>query len=270
MVCLLNTKVYKSTIKDFNPQLPLEGDLSFLSGKNMQNLYISPAVSDAMESKDSRSPLHVDVISDITCPWCYIGKRRLEKALQTLRGKLEVTVEYHPFELNPHISDNGSDQKEFLINKFGGPDQYERMTSHVSDIALKEGLTFNFDIQHVLPNTRRLHALILFSKARGKQLQLTEAFFKAYFTDGVDLSDKGNIIEIAGRCGMDRSEVEKISTDERALQMISASEENVQRMGIHSVPFYIINHAYGISGAQPTEVFVKTFEEIASNLPLTT
>lgn len=215
-----------------------------------------------MESKNIQPTVHIDVISDVTCPWCYIGKRRLENAIGVLSEKFDIVVEYHPFELNPHVSVQGTGQKEFLANKFGSQDHYERISSHVAQIASQEGLLFDFEKQMVLPNTRKIHALILFSKSSGKQTELVEHFFKAYFTDGVDLSDNEKIIEIAAQSGIERPEAEKIITDERSMNLIAEAEKNVQDLGIHAVPFYIINSKYGVSGAQPSDVFVKTIEDI--------
>lgn len=184
-----------------------------------------------------------------------------------MKDTVEFTIEYHPFELNPHIPQEGFDQKEFLINKFGSPDHYERLTGHVTQVASGEGLKLNFDKQSVTPNTRKLHALILFGKSMGKQLQLVDDFFKAYFTDGIDLSNTTNILEIASRNGLNIAEAERVITDERSMKLIEEAERNVQELGINAVPFYILNSKYGISGAQPPEAFVKTFEEIISSIP---
>lgn len=210
--------------------------------------------------------IHIDVISDITCPWCYIGKKRLEKAVEELSDSVKFTIEYHPFELNPHIPPEGFDQREFLINKFGSPDHYERTTGQVTQIAAQEGLTFNFEKQTVMPNTRRLHALMLFAKGKGKQLHLVDSFFKAYFTDGIDLSRAENIVKFAYEIGMERAEAETVIADDRSMTLIAEAEKNVQSLGINAVPFYILNSKYGVSGAQPAETFIKTFEEILGSI----
>src|SRR5688572_33360049 len=116
--------------------------------------------------------IKVDIVSDVVCPWCYIGKRRFEKAIDTLKDKFEFEVEYHPFELNPDTPLNGVNQKEHLTRKFGGEDRYNQLTNHVTKVAQDEGLQFDFENQHVLPNTRNAHRVIQFAKQEGKQLEV--------------------------------------------------------------------------------------------------
>lgn len=137
--------------------------------------------------------IKIDVLSDVVCPWCYIGKRRLEKAMDQLVSEYDFKIEYHPFELNPYLPLSGVDQKEYLAEKFGGMDQYSLITARTAAIALQEGLELNFSRQAVSPNTRKAHALIQLAKEEGKQPEMVETFFKAYFTDGIDLSKDENL-----------------------------------------------------------------------------
>ena len=115
----------------------------------------------------SKTKIKIDVISDVVCPWCYIGKRRLEKAIEQASDQFDFEVVYRPFELNPGIPANGINQKEYLTNKFGGEERYEQITSHTTTVAANDGLQFNFDIQKVSPNTRNLHVVIRLAKDEG-------------------------------------------------------------------------------------------------------
>ncbi len=206
--------------------------------------------------------IKIDVVSDVVCPWCYIGKRRLEKAVVELSSAYDFEVEYHPFELNPTIPESGFNQREYLTKKFGGEDQYAEISNRVKGVAAEEGLDFDFSKQLTSPNTRKAHSLIQFAREEGKQLEVKEAFMKAYFTDGVDLSNKENLISVATNAGLDKEKVKKVLEDENAPIQIALAEHELSKLGISGVPFYIINNKYGISGAQPKETFIKAFQEI--------
>jgi predicted DsbA family dithiol-disulfide isomerase len=211
----------------------------------------------------TKPTLKIDVVSDVVCPWCYIGKRRLEKAIQQVSDQIDVTVEYHPFELNPDMPAEGRNQRDYLIKKFGSESKYEQITSHVTATAAQEGLAFDFAKQNLSPNTRQSHRLIYFAKQQGKQLEMKEALMKAYFTDGVDLTKKENLIHVASSVGLDANEVKLFLNSDEGLNEVVAEEKlNVQR-GISGVPFFIINNHYGVSGAQPSDVFANAFLEIS-------
>lgn len=210
-----------------------------------------------------KQKIKIDVVSDVVCPWCYIGKRRLEKAVQSLSDKYDFDITYHPFELNPHIPATGLNQKEYLTNKFGGEERYNQITGHVTRIAAEEGLTFNFQKQAVSPNTRNAHRIIQWAKAFNKQLEVKEAMMKAYFTDGVDLSKPENLASIAQTVGLNKSEVEAILQSSTGFAEVEQAEKEMQKLGITGVPFYIIQNKYGLSGAQPSATFIEAIEEAA-------
>lgn len=207
--------------------------------------------------------IKIDIVSDVVCPWCYIGKRRLEKALDELKGTFDFDLEYHAFELNPDMPVTGVNQRAYLTEKFGSESRYEQITNHTTQVAAQEGLSFDFSRQKVSPNTRKAHAIIQFAKASNNQLPVVEALFKAYFTEGADLSDDQNLVDIAVSAGMDRNEVEKLITTDDALVQVALAEKEVAKLGISGVPFYIINSRYGVSGAQPAETFISAIREIA-------
>lgn len=210
--------------------------------------------------------IKIDVVSDVVCPWCYIGKRRLEKAMQQLSSEYTFEVEYHPFELNPDMPVQGANHKAYLVDKFGSEDRYDQITNHTTQVAASEGLTFNFDKQNTSPNTRKAHAVVQLAKSKGKDLAVIEDLFKAYFTEGIDLTDDKNLIEVAVQAGLDRQSVELLLADESALKHIVVMEKELSKLGISGVPFYIINSKYGVSGAQSSETFMQVFKEVSQEV----
>jgi predicted DsbA family dithiol-disulfide isomerase len=213
--------------------------------------------------------IKIDIVSDVVCPWCYIGKRRLEKAIGLLADEFLFELEYHPFELNPEMPEQGVDQKAYLVNKFGGETKYWQITERTTQVAAEEGLLFHFHKQGISPNTRRIHSLIQAAREEGKQPEVVEAFFKAYFTDGIDLSKEENLVYTAVAAGIQQEKVKNILSDDAEQMAIVFAEEEMYKLGITGVPFYIINNRYGVSGAQPTETFVKALREIGSELTTT-
>jgi len=208
--------------------------------------------------------IKLDIVSDVVCPWCYIGKRRVEKAMAELADEFDFEVRYLPFELNPIIPATGVNQKEYLTAKFGGPAQYEKITRHVTDVAAGEGLAFDFERQHVAPNTRQAHRVIWLAGREGAQARVKEALMKAYFEQGVDLSQAENLAAIATGAGLPAERVKNfLNTDEGAREVAALEVIHPQR-GITAVPFYIVNDRVGISGAQTPDVFVRAFREISA------
>jgi predicted DsbA family dithiol-disulfide isomerase len=218
-------------------------------------------MSTCIQQKKMKPQIKIQIISDVVCPWCYIGKRRIEKAMQTLDGEFDFDVEYLPFELNPNIPKEGLDQKEYFSKKFGA-EKFKQLSAHVADVAAQEGLRFDFDKQKISPNTNNAHRMIWLAKQSGKQHQVKEALMKAYFEDGVDLTKDENLVGLAASVGMDAKEMAAfLKSTEGTAQVNELQQLNHQR-GISGVPFYIINNQYGISGAQPSDVFVKALKEI--------
>ncbi len=209
----------------------------------------------------------VDVVSDIVCPWCYIGKRRLEKAVASLRDEFEFEINYLPFELNPGMPKEGKNQAAYLTAKFGGAARYKELTDNVTKVAATEGLMFNYQKQTKSPNTKDSHRLIWLAKTEGCQAAVKEALLKAYFEDGIDLTQSKNLIHITVAAGLDPIKVKNLlDTDEGMVEVAYLQELNRQR-GITGVPFYIVNHKFGISGAQMAENFVRAFRDIAGKVP---
>jgi predicted DsbA family dithiol-disulfide isomerase len=217
----------------------------------------------------SKPKIKIDIASDVVCPWCYIGKRRIEKAMTELSDQFEFDVSYLPFELNPQTPKEGFNQKEYLTKKFGSEEKYNQITSHVASVAAEEGLKFDFSKQKVSPNTRDAHRILLFAKQEGKQLAAKEAFMKAYFEDGVDLTKKENLLAISEQVGLKTQRIAALLDSDEGLAEVIMSEQANHQRGISGVPYYIINNQYGISGAQSSEVFVQALTQIG-NQPVTT
>lgn len=212
----------------------------------------------------TKPTIKVDIVSDVVCPWCYIGKRRIEKAMDALKDKYSFELEYHPFELNAQLPREGTNQKAYLAAKFGGEERYRQLTGNVKSAAAQEGLNFDFDKQQVMPNTREAHRIIMFAKQEGVQPAVKEAFMKAYFEDGIDLSKKENLIAVAVKAGLAKDKVEALLATDAGLAEVEQAERELQKLGISGVPFYIINNKYGVSGAQPSETFMQAFENIVT------
>jgi predicted DsbA family dithiol-disulfide isomerase len=211
----------------------------------------------------NKSKIKIGVVSDVVCPWCYIGKRRLEKAIGRLSDRFEFEVEYFPFELNPHLPEEGTDYREYLIRKLGSEERYRSLTNHVKKVAAGEGLDFRLELQKISPNTRNAHRIILVARDEGKQSEVVEALFRAHFTEGTDLSKIENLVDIAARAGLDRRKIELLLNSNTGKLEIEVAERELQDLGITSVPLFIIDDKVGISGAQPVEAFIKVFEDTA-------
>jgi predicted DsbA family dithiol-disulfide isomerase len=210
----------------------------------------------------------VDVVSDVVCPWCYIGKRRLEKAIDQLKDTHEFSVTYLPFELNPLMPEKGMHQPTYLTKKFGSEEKYHQITQNVSEVAATEGLSFRFDLQQVSPNTRKAHMLLLLAIQQGKQNALKEALMKAYFTEGVDLSSEENLIRLAEGVGVSGNLQHFLQTKANENHVVEL-EKQMQQLGISGVPFFIINNKTGVSGAQPTATFLEIFTGLQKEQSLT-
>jgi len=213
----------------------------------------------------NKPKIKVDIVSDVVCPWCYIGKRRLENAIGKLASEYDFELEYHPFELNPQMPESGANQRAYLAAKFGSDERYDQITDQTTQTAATEGLAFAFDKQQVSPNTRKAHVLIQEARNAGKQLEVTEGFFKAYFTEGVDLSKDENLVSVAVQAGLPQDLAEEALANETAALQVSLAEQEMYKLGITGVPFYIINNRYGVSGAQPAETFIEAFREIVQS-----
>jgi predicted DsbA family dithiol-disulfide isomerase len=202
--------------------------------------------------------LTIDIYSDVICPWCFIGKRRLEQALA---GRA-ATVRWHPFELNPAMPREGVERRAYRVKKFGSWDRSLELDAQVGRAFAGEGLTFNPEKMTRTPNTFDAHRLIWLAGERGVQDVVAEALFRAYFTDCHDLSDRATLAAVAGEGGLDRAQVDELLAGERGATEVREREMIGQRLGISGVPFFVINDTVALSGAQAPETFRAAFEQV--------
>jgi predicted DsbA family dithiol-disulfide isomerase len=207
----------------------------------------------------------VDIWSDIACPWCFVGKRRFETAAADFAaagGELEV--EYHSFELSPDTPvDFAGTEVDFLVSHKHMPAaQVEQMLAQMTDLAAAEGLSYDFDaLQHT--NTVRAHELLHFAKAKGRQLDLVERLFAAYFEQGRHVGRIDDLADLAAEIGLDRAEALQALQSGTYLPAVQADKEQATAYGISGVPFFVIDGRLGVSGAQDPSVFSEVLREAA-------
>ena len=187
--------------------------------------------------------LVVDVISDVICPWCYIGKRRLEKAIANLDAQHDVTVHWHPFQLNPTMPKEGISRKEYRTRKFGSWERSTELDAKVIAAGESEGIDFAFDKTDRTPNTVDAHRLIWLADQHGCQDAVVEALFRGYFADGRDIGNQRTLIQVATEAGLDEQIAEAMLNSDDGMDVISSGSEMSQRHGVTGVPFFIINNA---------------------------
>src|SRR5438046_6713182 len=198
----------------------------------------------------------IDIISDVVCPWCFIGKGRLEAALELYRARKPAAAApqttYHPFELNPDLPREGIARADYIAKKFGarGYSAHDRLVHAGAQL----GIAFAFDKIARQPNTLGLHALIERARERGVQPAVKEALMNAFFVDGLDLTDTGTLVRIASAAGLDRKEAEAALADEALRRAVAEEEDKARAMGVNGVPFFIFNNRVAVEGAQPPEV----------------
>lgn len=202
----------------------------------------------------------VDVISDVICPWCYIGKRRLEKAIAALGDNHNIQVRWHPFQLNPQMPKDGISRKEYRSRKFGSWERSMELDAKVVAVGESEGIHFAFDKIERTPNTVDAHRLIWLADQHGCQDTVVESLFRAYFTEGQDIGARETLIDVGAEAGLDRQAVESMLDSDEGMDAIANAREMSQRYGVDGVPFFIINQKIALSGAQESEVFVEAFQ----------
>ena len=206
--------------------------------------------------------IKVDIISDVACPWCYVGKRRIEAAIKEWKGA-PIEVEWHPYQLDPTIPEEGMSRKDYLINKFGSLERIQPMIDNLEMVGKEVGIAFNFGQQTMSVNTMPLHQLLHVAGEEGFKDALKERFLKANFEDTVALNDIDVLADILADFGWSKDKVEQIIADEGIAQKVENAIAFYQQRGVSGVPFFVINNKYGISGAQPSDVFLKAFESVA-------
>jgi predicted DsbA family dithiol-disulfide isomerase len=214
-----------------------------------------------MESNTDQ-PIKIEVYADIACPWCYIGLRRLDAALAE-RPHIAVERHWRPFQLRPEMPIEGIEWGEFVETKFGGASRAEIAFARVGEAGAPDGIRFRFDLMKRAPNTLDAHRLVLFAVEQGREWETAIALYTAYFEQGRDISSRAVIAEIASELGYDGEEVTAYLESAKNRDEVTESQDLAHRLGINGVPFYVLNNQYGISGAQPVELFVAALDRLA-------
>lgn len=210
--------------------------------------------------------IRIDVWSDIACPWCYIGKRNLEKGLADIAADADspqVAVTYHSFELAPETPvDFEGDEVDFLVEHKGlTRERVREMLDSVTEVAANAGLAYDFDaLKHA--NTLRAHELLHFAKAHGKQPELTERLMSAYFTEGRNIGRIDDLAELAGDVGLDAEAAREALESQTYRADVHADQAQARAYGVSGVPFFVIDGKYGVSGAQPPEAFAQIARQV--------
>ena len=205
----------------------------------------------------------VDVYSDVICPWCYVGKRRLERALKAWDG-VPATIRWQPFQLNPTMPRNGMDRRQYLDAKFSGSAAAQAIYDQVSRAGVEEGIPFAFERIARTPNTFAAHRLIWLAGHQGKQDEMVEMLFRQYFLEGGDIGSIETLSLVAAQAGLDQSATETFLTGDEGVGEVKVEEAAGHRLGIRGVPYFVINGAYVLSGAQPPEQLLTVFRESAA------
>ncbi|MFQ5984786.1 MAG: DsbA family oxidoreductase [Alphaproteobacteria bacterium] len=203
--------------------------------------------------------VNVDVFSDVICPWCFVGKRRLERALK-MRPGLKTRVRWRPFQLNPDMPPEGSDREAYLVAKFGSAGQTRQVYEAVAEAGEAEGIGFAFDRIKRTPNTLNAHRLIRFAAEAGTQERVVELLFRRYFEEGGDVGDPDLLAETGAEAGLDAGAVRAHLASGDGIEAVRAEDALARRMGITGVPCFIVDGRYAIAGAHAPEVLLRLFD----------
>ena len=206
-------------------------------------------------------PIKLDIMSDPICPWCYIGKTLLDRALEQ-EGDHPFLIEWHPFQLNPDMPAGGMDRAEYLERKFGGKEGAVRVYSQIVEHAEKANIKLDVAAIKRTPNTLDAHRLINWARIEGKQNAVVDSLFKAYFIEGRDIGDHEVLADLADGVGMDAAVVQRLLKSDADLDEIKKRDESAREMGVNSVPTFIVGGRHAVPGAQPPELWQKVIAEL--------
>jgi predicted DsbA family dithiol-disulfide isomerase len=209
--------------------------------------------------KRRKETMHIDIVADVICPWCFIGKRRLERAL-AVRPELSATLSWRAFELNPDLPIEGIPHEVYLSAKFGSVAKAKRLYAAITAAGRAEGIEFAFKRIRRTPNTLRAHRMIRLADDKGCAEPVVEALFQAYFVEGQDIGVTETLGEIAARAGLGRAETREYLRGDAGTAEIRSEQQRARRLGIHAVPYFVLERDYAISGAQEPEMFLPIFD----------
>ncbi len=210
-------------------------------------------------------PLQIDVVSDVVCPWCYIGTKRIEAAL-ALASDVPVELNFRPFFLNPWVPREGISREEYLTAKFGSVEAYKGIAQRVVAAADEEGLVYRPDLVRRQPNTVDCHRLIHWADAQGKAAAMKQRLMELYFRDGGDLTDTDVLVQAASDVGLDADDVRKRLASDEDVALISALAQDAANKGISGVPTFVFAQKYAVSGAQDPERLARAIRQVSAEI----
>jgi predicted DsbA family dithiol-disulfide isomerase len=211
------------------------------------------------------TPITIDFVSDVSCPWCVIGLKALEQALANMTEEVDADIRFQPFELNPKMPPEGQDLDEHLLQKYGAtPEQFAGTRQAIRERGEELGFTFRMDRRDRIYNTFDAHRLLHWAEAQGRQLELKHALFRAYFTEGLNPGARDVLLQAAEDVGLDTAEAAAILESDEYAEDVRERQRYYHSLGIDSVPAVIVNEKYLIQGGQPASVFEQALREIAS------
>ncbi len=213
----------------------------------------------------SKQQLRIDLVSDISCPWCIVGYKRLEQAIEKIADQIEVDVHWHPFELNLDLHQGGVNLRDYLMQRYGTTEEQSvQIRNNLTELGKEVGFVFNFSDSMNVYNTRDAHKLIAWAAESGKQTEMKLALFKAYFSDGKVIEHHDVLAECAKSIGLDEGEARQVAASKDWNKVVQDDELQWLSLGVHAVPAIIINEVSLISGAQPVDTLVEAMKDIAS------
>ncbi|WP_137112329.1 DsbA family oxidoreductase [Rhodobacter sp. SY28-1] len=210
----------------------------------------------------TRAPIRLDIFSDPVCPWCYVGKANLDRALAD-HPDHPFLIQWHPFQLNPDMPEEGLSKRAYLEQKFGGKARVDAVHERLREVARNAGVDMDPDKPQRMPNTLNAHRLIHWAGIEGVQQAVVNALMRAYWTEGRDIGDLPTLADIAGENGMDRKATLRLLQSDADADDIAARDQDARRKGVNAVPTFLIAQQYVVSGAQPPETWGKVIEELA-------
>jgi len=206
--------------------------------------------------------IEVDVVSDAICPWCFVGKRRLEKAIEAVKGKHEIRVHWRPFQLNPGMPREGMGRKEYRERKFGSEKVVAELDRRMMAVGRQENIPFALDRIQKTPNTFDAHRLIWWAEQSDAQNAVVESLFRAFFTQGRDIGDRNVLADVAFEAGLDRDAASSFLDGKEGTTEVRADESKSRDLGVEAVPFFMIGGRFAVAGAHEPASFLEAFEEL--------
>jgi len=213
-------------------------------------------------------PLQIDIVSDVVCPWCYIGKRRIENAL-ALAGEVPVEIHWRPFFLNPWVPREGISRDQYLTTKFGSVEAYKGIAGRVVAAAGEEGLLYRPDLVKRQPNTTDCHRLIHWAEhdpSGDKSAAMKQRLMELYFREGGDLTDVDVLVQAAADVGLDADDIRKRLATDEDVELISAQAKDASDKGISGVPTFVFAGKYAVSGAQPADQLARAIRQVSAEV----